>query len=219
MLRDTTLHATIRRVCANRGIAPAATLDEPPLTRTDFHTAQIDATIRTRWGGRYSNAELADDGVRIWVHRHLADPSRQFALLIAGQTGSGKTHHAVAAIRAIAQHHAAQGRGLDWQAVTHPDLAHQLRPKADDSHEHALDTYLDADLLALDDLGATTSTPWMVDTLQRLIDHRWTRRLTTIYTTNLHSDALRAAVGDRVWSRVGDATHIHLAGPDRRWTT
>ncbi len=217
MLRDTNLHTTIRRVCATRGIAPVATLAEPPLTRADFHLAQVDATIRRRWNGRYDHAALDNDGVRIWTQRHLADPQRQFALLIAGQTGSGKTHHAVAAVRAIARNHAQRGLGLNWAAVTHPDLAHQLRPKTDDSHEHALDAYLDADLLVLDDLGATTSTPWMADTRQRLVDHRWTRRKATIYTTNLDSAALRTAVGDRVWSRVGDATHVHLVGPDRRW--
>ncbi len=217
MLRDTSLRATIRRVCATRGIAPVAVLDEPPLTRAEFHTGQVDATIRRHWGGRYNQAQTTDLGVRRWIADHLADPTRRPAILVAGQTGSGKTHHAAAAVRVIARHRAEQGRGLNWAAVTHPDLAHLLRPKSDDSHEHALDAYLDADLLVLDDLGATTSTAWMVDTLQRLVDHRWTRRAATIYTTNLDSTALRAAVGDRVWSRVGDATHVHLAGPDRRW--
>lgn len=218
MLRETTLHATIRRVCAARGIAPASTLDEPPLTRAAFHAGQVEAAIRHRWGGRYDGAEASDRDVQCWIAAHIARPDTYPAALIAGQTGSGKTRHAVAAVRTIAHHRAAIGRGLDWQAVTHPDLAHQLRPKADDSHEHALDGHLQAELLVLDDLGATTSTPWMVDTLQRLVDHRWTRRMATIYTTNLGADALRAAVGDRVFSRLGDATHIHLDGPDRRWT-
>jgi DNA replication protein DnaC len=61
------------------------------------------------------------------------------------------------------------------------------------------------------------TTPWTVDWLQRLVDHRWTRRAATIYTTNLASDPLRAAVGDRVYSRLGDATHITLVDADRRW--
>lgn len=217
MLRDSALHSTIRRVCAARGITPATTLDEPPVTRSSFHAGQVEAAVRHRWGGRYDGAEAADRGVQRWIRSHLARPEAHPATLIAGQTGSGKTHHAVAAVRAIAHHRATAGSGLDWHAVTHPDLAHRLRPKSDDSHEHALDGYLDAELLVLDDLGATTSTAWMVDTLQRLVDHRWTRRLATIYTTNLGADPLRVAVGDRVWSRLGDATHIHLDGPDRRW--
>lgn len=217
-LRDSNLRAAALRICEQRGLAPAASLDEPPLLRSRFHADQTDAAISRRWGGRYDSAAVDHPQMAVWLRNHLAAPQVYPSALIAGRTGTGKTHQAVGTIRAIAHHHAESSRSIPWAAVTHPDLAHQLRPKSDDSHEHALDAYLDTGLLLLDDLGATTGTPWMVDCLQRLVDHRWTRRLATIYTTNVAPDALQTAVGDRVWSRLGDATHVHLTGTDRRWT-
>lgn len=216
-LHDTDLARAALRICAERGIAPAETLDEPPLTRADFYRAQIATRIHDRWYGLYDDAQPTA-AVANWIRRHLADPRGYPSLFISGNTGLGKTWNAVAALRVIGEHHADAGRGLNWAAVTHPDLADQMRPKSDGSHEHALDRYLDADLLLLDDLGAGMTREWGTDWLQRLADRRWTRRAATIYTTNLNPDQLRAAVGDRVYSRIGDATRIHLDGTDRRWT-
>jgi chromosomal replication initiation ATPase DnaA len=214
-LHDTDLTRAVLRICAQRGIRPADSLGEQPLDRRDFHRAQIVDRIHNRWHGRYDQATPAPP-VATWIRRHLADPERHPSLLLVGVTGTGKTWNAVAALRAIGDHHADHGRGLNWAAVTHPDLADQMRPKTDGSHEHALDRYLDADLLILDDLGAGMAREWTTDWLQRLVDHRWVRRAPTIYTTNL-GDQLRQAVGDRVHSRIGDAAHIQLQGDDRRW--
>lgn len=217
MLHDTDLAATALRICADRGITPAETLNEPPLSRRDFYRTQITERIHTRWAGRFDHAQPIPP-VAAWLQRHLTDPQADPALFLHGATGVGKTHNAVAALRAIGHHHADHGRGLTWYAVTHPDLAHELRPKNDGSHEHALDRYLDAELLILDDLGAGMTREWGIDCLQRLIDHRWTRRTATIYTTNLQSEALKNAIGDRAYSRLGDATLVHITGDDRRWT-
>lgn len=216
-LHDTDLARTALRICAERGIQPADTLDEPPLSRREFYRAQITERIHNRWAGLYDDAQPTRR-ITDWTRQHLADPRATPALFLAGNTGTGKTYGAVTVLRTIAEHHADQGRGLTWYAATHPDLADQMRPKTDNSHEYALDPYLDADLLILDDLGATLSREWATDWLQRLIDHRWTRRAATIYTTNLPASQLRTAVGDRVYSRIGDATRIHLDGDDRRWT-
>jgi DNA replication protein DnaC len=212
MPHDSALHATVRRICAERGIEPATTLPDPPLTRRAFHADQLAAAIHHRWAGRYDDAR-PEPRVDTWIRNHLAEPHAHPALFINGATGSGKTHSAVAAINAIAT----AKPGIRWAAVTHPDLGDELRPKRDDSHEGALDRYLDADLLLLDDLGAGMTTPWTIDCVQRLVDRRWTRRMATIYTTNLPADDLRAAVGDRVFSRIGDAVHVNLGSVDRRW--
>jgi DNA replication protein DnaC len=212
MPHDSAIHQTVRQICADRGITPADALDERPLTRRDFRRQQLADVIHRRWGGRYDEAR-PDPRVATWIDDHLRRPQEFSALFLNGATGSGKTHNAVAALRAIAE----DAPLLRWQAVTHPDLGDEVRPRSDNSHEGALDRYLDAGLLLLDDLGAAMSTPWMTDCLQRLVDHRWTRRLATIYTTNLPADALRSAVGDRVFSRLGDATHVNLGSVDRRW--
>jgi DNA replication protein DnaC len=214
MLRDSEFNATIRRICEERGIEPAAELPRMGVDRRTFKADQLAGAIHARWGGRYDDAD-PEPRVAAWIGRHCADPDAHPALFLSGSTGSGKTHQAVAALRAIATHNYASRYA--WAAITHPDLGDELRPRSDNSHEGALSRYLDADLLLLDDLGAGMSTPWMTDCVQRLVDRRWTRRLATIYTTNLPPETLRAAVGDRVYSRLGDSTRIALAGRDRRW--
>jgi DNA replication protein DnaC len=216
-LHDTDLARTALRICAERGIAPADTLDEPPLTRREFYRAQLAGSIHRHWDGLYDDARPVT-AVAGWIRRHLADPKACPSLFVAGITGTGKTFAAVAALRVIGEHRADHGRGLNWAAVTHPDLADQMRPKSDGSHEWALDRYLDADLLILDDLGSGMTREWTTDWLQRLVDRRWTRRAATIYTTNLESGPLRKAVGDRVYSRIGDATQVRFEGADRRWS-
>lgn len=210
---ESTLHDTVRRICAERGIQPAADLPQCSLNRRDFYTRQIADVIHTRWAGRYDTAE-PNAKVAAWIGKHLAAPTDHPTLVLGGDTGTGKTHQAVAALRVLAT----ERPGLRWQATTHADLGDELRPRRDDSHEDALDPYLEAELLVLDDLAAGMSTAWTTDCIQRLVDRRWTRRLATIYTTNLDVDQLRNAVGDRVVSRLGDATHVNLGGSDRRWT-
>ena len=183
----------------------------------EFHAEQIVRSVRARWAGHYDGAVL-ERRVDTWLRRHVDDPGAFSSLLLIGPTGSGKTHAAVAAVLELGRCRAAQGRGLGWCAITHPDLAAEQRPSngsADDVDP--LQRYLDAELLVLDDLGSAMTTSWTVDWLQRLVDHRWTRRAATIYTTNLLADPLRGAIGDRVYSRLGDATHITLTGKDRRW--
>lgn len=208
-------HDTVLRICRARGIRPADTLDEPPIDRAKFYRQQLSDVIHRRWGGEYDHATCDHPTVAKWAQRHVTDPGRHPSLLIVGNTGTGKTWQAIGALKTIAIHHADQGRRIDWHMVSHPDLGDELRG---DGIDTALGKYLAAELLILDDLGAAMTTPWMTDCLQRLVDRRVSRRLATIYTTNLVGDQLRTAVGDRVHSRLGDAVRVKLAGTDRRWT-
>jgi DNA replication protein DnaC len=206
--RDTAL-----RICRARGIQPADTLEEPPVNRATFYRQQVAAVIHRRWGGEYDQATCDHPAVAGWVRSHL-DNHRNPSLLIVGNTGTGKTWQAIGALKTIAAHHANHGHRIDWQMVSHPDLGGELRG---DGIDHALNRYLAAELLILDDLGAAMTTPWMTDCLQRLVDRRVSRRLATIYTTNLGGDQFRVAVGDRVHSRLGHAVRVKLIGSDRRW--
>jgi DNA replication protein DnaC len=209
-LRDTAL-----RICRDRGITPADTLDEPHINPSAFYRHQLADVIHRRWSGAYDDATCDHPTVSAWVTIQESDGRRKPSLLIAGSTGSGKTWQAVGALKAIANHAAStHGRRIDWQMVSHPDLGDELRG---DGMDRALAKYLDAELLILDDLGATMTTPWMTDCIQRLVDRRWSKRLTTIYTSNLTGNALSAAIGDRVYSRLGDAVRVTLADRDRRW--
>jgi DNA replication protein DnaC len=155
--------------------------------------------------------------VRTWLEKHIDDPAAAPWLMLSGNTGTGKTYLAVGALRRIVHAAAIANRDFRWLIVTHPDLVSALRPKPDESHAFALDRYLEVDFLILDDVGAVKGSDFITENTTRLVDHRWSRRLPTIYTTNLDADGLETAVGERVLSRLADATLVELDGPDRRF--
>ncbi|MBM3121729.1 MAG: ATP-binding protein, partial [Chloroflexi bacterium] len=55
-----------------------------------------------------------------------------------------------------------------------------------------------ARLLVLDDLGTQASTPWAVEKLYQLLNHRYNATLPTVITTNLSLDDLDARLRSRI---------------------
>lgn len=132
-------------------------------------------------------------------------------LVIRGPVGTGKTHEAVAAFRRLVTYRAM----LPAVAVAVPALLDGLRPGR--VPVETLDACESARLLLLDDLAAERSTDWTAETLYRLIDARYARKLPTIVTTNATGAMIRDGLGDRIASRLnGLGMHVVLDGPDRR---
>lgn len=191
--------------------------ETPRLNLIDFRKEQAAHVLAARIPARFVDARATNTRVSQWVARYLANPTGAPSLLLSGPTGTGKTWLCWAAVRAVVEGLAERGKGLDWKATTHPDLNAALRPKPDGSHNSALETHMKCGLLLLDDLGAGKNTDWTEDTLYRLVDHRWSHELPTIYSTNLAPKLLSAAVGERVVSRLGDTMRVSITGDDRRW--
>jgi DNA replication protein DnaC len=187
------------------------------LNLVEFRQDQAAHVLAARIPVRFTNARVDNPQVARWVARFVDEPTAAPPLLLSGPTGTGKTWLCWAAVRAAVEGLAQQGKGLDWRATTHPDLNAMLRPKPDGSHNYALKDHMAAPLLMLDDLGAGKSTDWTEDTLYRLVDHRWSHCLPTIYSTNLAPRNLSGALGERVVSRLGDAVRVAITGEDRRW--
>jgi len=209
----------------------AAVGDLPPLEPERFDLVEY----RREQAGRYlerhpcrlefGDAEVEHPKAAAWVRQVLADdPDRSRILLLVGNTGAGKSHLAWGVMRAIKLGRAEQGRGLPCWWVGHADLNAQTRPQPHDEHVAAFERYARAELLVLDDLSATRSTEWSEDVLHRLIEARRRPNLPTVVATNLSPvrvgepprSPLEQAVGDRVASRLLDATVVPLTGPDRR---
>ncbi len=159
--------------------------------------------------GRFTADRPTHDGV---VRATIALGRWQIdGFVIRGPVGTGKTHEAVAAFRYLVRDRAM----LPAVAVAVPALLDGLRPGR--VPVESLDACEDARLLLLDDLAAERGTDWTAETLYRLIDARYARRLPTIVTTNATGDLVRANLGERVASRLnGLGMVVTLDGPDRR---
>lgn len=189
----------------------------PTVDPVAFRVEQAQKVLSARIPARFAAATADYPAVDGWVRHYLTDPASVPSLVLTGPTGVGKTHQCWGALRRIVEGRARAGYGVRWRFTTHPELNDELRPKPDGSHASALDRYLEAELLVLDDLGAGKQTDWTGDSLHRLVDHRWAHQKVTLYSTNLTRKQLIEAVGDRVVSRLADAEHVAIKGGDRRW--
>jgi DNA replication protein DnaC len=138
-------------------------------------------------------------------------------LFLTGKYGSGKTH----LLAAIAHDTLARGRAplfavvpklLDWfRAGFDPNdraekLAFQVR----------FDGICDADILLMDDLGAEKTTDWTQERLFTLINHRYARRLPTVFSSNCMPDELEGRIQSRVMDRAVSQVVYVTAGDYRR---
>ena len=139
-------------------------------------------------------------------------PPAKGTLLLEGETGTGKTHLAIGALFDAWTRHGIFGQF--WPVI---DLLERFRRtmQGDRAQETAeqIEAALDrVDLLVLDDLGAQRDTDYAGERLFSLIDHRYSRRLPTIVTTNVELMALP----DRVRSRMQHGEIVICHGKDYR---
>lgn len=132
-----------------------------------------------------------------------------------GQPGRGKTYAAACCVRLAAE------AGRKAKLVTVPMLLEQVKAGYDGGDRLALERARGYELLALDDLGMERATEWTMETLSALIDHRTSRGLVTVVTSNYGLGELRdrwgGVEGARLASRLaGACERVEVKGADRR---
>lgn len=132
-------------------------------------------------------------------------------LLLMGGYGCGKTHLAAAIAHTAVDHH------IQTLMMTVPDLLDLLRSDYDEKHEQrdSLSKVREIDLLILDDLGTQNSTQWAVEKLFQIINYRYIKKLSTVFTTNLRLEN----IDGRIASRIRDldlVTILDFQAPDYR---
>ena len=151
--------------------------------------------------------------------RHVYDTTLAYArkpegwLVLIGGYGCGKTHLAAA----IANH--VLRSGVAPLFVTVPDLLDHLRstfgPGSPQPYSDRFDQVRNTPLLILDDLGTENATPWALEKLFQLLNHRYMARLPTVITTNQDLENIDA----RLRSRLVDPDLVELLtilAPDHR---
>jgi DNA replication protein DnaC len=173
------------------------------------------------------------------ARRYVTDflPGAGRGILFTGNVGAGKTHLAAGILRALIE-----DKGIQGQFVIVPRLLEKLRatfgPDATETDTQILKPILSADLVVIDELGASRPTDWVLDTVELLIGGLYNRSAAVIVTTNFlnlgfgasqvqdENEYARAAraetlgdrIGKRMWSRLQQmcTTVVQIHGSDWR---
>ncbi|MCS6835235.1 MAG: ATP-binding protein [Anaerolineae bacterium] len=125
-------------------------------------------------------------------------------LLLEGGYGCGKTHLAAA----VGNFCLARGQQVIF--LTTPDLLDHLRstysPNSEVGYDELFERLRNVYLLILDDLGVENPSEWAQEKLYQLINHRYTTRQPTIFTTN----GLTKKIDPRIASRLRDSFVIRV---------
>jgi DNA replication protein DnaC len=146
-------------------------------------------------------------------------------LLMVGPVGVGKTHLAVAILRELIDRY--QVRGLFYQfGALLRRIQDSYNPVSQTSELKVLEPVFDADVLVLDELGASKPTDWVRDTMMQIINARYNDKRLTIFTTNYSdrrknekdpSELLEDRIGVALRSRLYEMCKtVELDGEDYR---
>ncbi len=127
-------------------------------------------------------------------------------MFLMGTPGTGKTHLSCAIVRAVIE-----ATGRPAYIVTVSAFVRAIRATwrgnggADyraDSEQQVLNRYGRADLLVLDDVGASFGADGELKHLLDLVDERYTLQLPTLIVSNLAEGELLEALGERIFDRL-----------------
>jgi DNA replication protein DnaC len=126
--------------------------------------------------------KLKAKGEALLVLEHFADLDGQ-GLLLVGPVGVGKTHLAVALLHDLIELYGIRGLFYQFGALLR-QIQDSYNPISQTSELSVLQPVFDADVLVLDELGASKPTDWVRDTMMQIINTRYNDKRLTIFTTN-----------------------------------
>jgi DNA replication protein DnaC len=144
-------------------------------------------------------------------------PAVDRGLLFMGPAGVGKTHLAVSILRDLIE------KGFAALFYEFGSLLKEIQdsynPISKSSELRVLAPVYQADVLVLDELGATVPTDWVRDTMYQIINKRYNDNKLTIFTTNYldKSNELEERITYRLRSRLYEmCTNVVIDGEDYR---
>jgi DNA replication protein DnaC len=136
-------------------------------------------------------------------------PSVEKGLLLMGPVGVGKTHLAVAILKGLTEK-GVQGMFCEFGSLL-KQIQDSYNPISQTSELRVLAPIYQAEVLVLDELGATVPTDWVRDTMYQIINKRYNDRKLTIFTTN-YMDEVR---GEQIEAEPAPRTFSRKASSDR----
>ena len=127
-------------------------------------------------------------------------PAVNRGLLLMGSCGVGKTHLAAAVLHRLIE------KGVPCLFYEFGSLLKEIQasydPVAQTSEWNVLAPVYQAEVLVLDELGASKPTDWVRDTMMQIIGTRYNEKKLTIFTTN-YLDVRRAPNEETLEERIG----------------
>ena len=130
-------------------------------------------------------------------------PILDIGLLFIGPCGVGKTHLAVATIKALVN------KGVPCLFYDFRDLLKEIQdsynPVSNTTELKVLEPVYQAEVLVLDELGASKPTDWVRDTMTQIINTRYNEKKLTIFSSNYLDEPENPneeTLGDRVGARL-----------------
>jgi DNA replication protein DnaC len=153
-------------------------------------------------------------------------------LLLTGSIGVGKTHLAVGILRALVAERGATGLFFDYRDLL-KQVQNSYNQRVSATELEVLAPVFEAEVLVLDELGASKPTDWVWDTVAHILNTRYNDRRTTIITTNyanagplgtesgarasLREETLGDRIGERMRSRLQEmCVVVEMQGEDFR---
>ena len=146
-------------------------------------------------------------------------------LLFVGPVGVGKTHLAVAILRELIDRYQLTGLFYQFGALLRR-IQDSYNPISQTSEMTVLQPVFEADVLVLDELGASKPTDWVRDTMMQIINARYNDKRMTIFTTNYSdkrksekdtTESLEERIGVALRSRLYEMSRtVEIEGEDYR---
>jgi DNA replication protein DnaC len=153
-------------------------------------------------------------------------------LLLTGSIGVGKTHLAVAILQALVTERGATGLFYDYRDLL-KQVQNSYNSQVRETELEVLRPVFEAEVLVLDELGASKPTDWVWDTVAHILNTRYNDRRTTIITTNyanagplgteasgrtlVREETLGDRIGERMRSRLQEmCVVVEMQGEDFR---
>ena len=128
-------------------------------------------------------------------------PSVDRGLLFMGPCGVGKTHLSVAILRDLMEKKGVSCLFYELGSLL-KEIQNSYNPVSQTSELVVLTPVIEAEVLVLDELGASKPTDWVRDTMMHVINTRYNDRRLTIFTTN-YLDGQRTECDEILEDRIG----------------
>ena len=150
-------------------------------------------------------------------------PAIDRGLLFMGTVGVGKTHLSVAILRELIEKKGITCLFYEFGTLL-KEIQNSYNPISQTSELKVLAPVFEAEVLVLDELGASKPTDWVRDTMMQIINTRYNDKKLTIFTTNYldgrrneRDETLEDRIGVRLRSRLYEMCKtVIIEGEDYR---